>query len=89
MSEKESNSRRWPDAEAPLERALIDEFLRTRGHGSQSVERLPEYERTRLLQEASIYAASKLIEVEARARFCSRTARRQVTESSERYWRRL
>jgi hypothetical protein len=69
MSEKESNSRRLQDPEAQLEQALIDEFLRTRGHDSHSVESLAEHERTRLLQDASIYAAAKLTEVEARARF--------------------
>lgn len=56
-----------PDAQ--LEQAFIDAFLRTRGHDTSSVERLPEDERKRLLEDASIYAAGKLSEVEARARF--------------------
>ena len=44
------------DPERQLERALIDEFLRVRGHDARSV-------------EASVHAASKLAEIEARARF--------------------
>ena len=68
MSANKSNSSPSEDPEARLERALIDEFLRTRGHDSVSVERLPERERTPLLQDASTYAAGKLAEMEARAR---------------------
>jgi hypothetical protein len=55
--------------EAQLERAFIEEFLRTRGHDTNSVEQLPDDERTRLLEEASVYAGGKLSEVEARAHF--------------------
>ena len=69
MSEKESTPRPVQDPEAQLERALIDEFLRTRGHDSRSMKRLPEDERKRLLQDASRHAAAKLAEVESRARF--------------------
>jgi len=58
---------RAPDAQ--LEQAFIDAFLRARGHDATSVERLPENERKRLLEDASIYAAGKLTEVEARAHF--------------------
>ena len=57
------------DPEAQLEQALIDEFLRLRGHDATSVERLPADERLRLLQGASAYAAGKLAEIEARARY--------------------
>lgn len=57
------------DPEAKLEQALIDEFLRMRGHDMRSVETLPADERMRLLQGASAYAASKLAEIESRARF--------------------
>ena len=69
MSVNKSNPSPSEDPEARLERALIDEFLQTRGHDSVSVERLPEGERTRLLQDASTYAAGRLAEMEARARF--------------------
>jgi hypothetical protein len=57
------------DPEARLERAFVDDFLRMRGHTAASVDGLPEDERQRLLKDASTYAAGKLTEVEARARF--------------------
>jgi hypothetical protein len=69
MSANESNPGPSENPEARLERALIDEFLRTRGHDSMSVNRLPERERKRLLQDASIHAGGRLAEMEARARF--------------------
>jgi hypothetical protein len=58
--------------EAPfsqLERALIDEFVRARGHDPLKVAELPREERERLLKEASIYASGKLEEIEARSHF--------------------
>ena len=57
------------DPEARLERALVDEFLRARGHDATTLERLPAEERKRLLQEASVHAGAKLAEIDARARF--------------------
>jgi hypothetical protein len=57
------------DPEGELERALIDEFLLMRGHDQRSVDALPEPEQKRLLEEASVYAAGKLTEIDARARF--------------------
>ena len=69
MSEQETNTRPLEDPGGPLEQALIAEFLRLRGHDAQSMKRLPDDEQKRLLQEASTYAAAKLTEVEARARF--------------------
>jgi hypothetical protein len=57
------------DPEGQLEQAFIDEFLRIRGHDSRSVDTLPVDERKHLLTEASVYAASKLAEIDARARF--------------------
>ena len=57
------------DPESALERALIDEFLRMAGHDSASLRALPAAERDRLLQAASMYAADRLAEVEARARY--------------------
>ena len=69
MSMTESRPRLLQDPEAQLERALIDEFLRARGHDSRSVETLPDEERKRLLQDASVHATGKLAEIEARARF--------------------
>ena len=52
-----------------LEKALIEEFLRARGLDSDAVRALPESEAKRVLTEASVYAAAKLAEVEARANF--------------------
>ena len=69
MRDAESNPVPMQDPEGPLERALIDEFLRTRGHDLQSVDALPELGRIRLQRQASIYAATKLAEIEARAHF--------------------
>jgi hypothetical protein len=57
------------DPEAHLERAFIEEFLRRKGYDAASVLALAEHERMALLREASIYAAGKLTEVEARARY--------------------
>ena len=57
------------DPNGPLESGLINEFLRTRGHDLRSIDRLPDDERRRLLREASMHAAGKLTEIEARAHF--------------------
>ena len=57
------------DPEGQLERALIDEFLRTHGHDARSVAALPADERIRLLQDASVHACARLTEIEARAHF--------------------
>lgn len=52
-----------------LEEALIDEFLTGRGYDRKSLDALPDAERHALLKEASVYASSKLTEVEARSHF--------------------
>jgi hypothetical protein len=52
-----------------LERALIDEFVRARGHDPAAVAGLPEHERQELLKEASLFASARLAEVEARSHF--------------------
>lgn len=62
-------SRVSQDPEGQLGQALIDEFLRARGHDARSVRALPAEEGTRLLKEASAYASAKLTEIEARAHF--------------------
>ena len=69
MTPDESDRQPSEDPEARLERALIEEFLRRRGHDLASLSGLAEHERTALLREASIYAAGKLTEVGARAHF--------------------
>jgi hypothetical protein len=65
----ESGIRPSQDPEGELERALIGEFLRAHGHEHRSVEALPEPEQKRLLEAASVYAAGRLTEIDARARF--------------------
>lgn len=51
-----------------LERALIDEYLRTRGYDPLELHTLPMEEREQILKAAAIYASGKLVEVEARSR---------------------
>ena len=57
------------DAEGRLEQALIEEFLRARGLDSNALRALPADEVKRVLTDASVYAAAKLAEIEARAHF--------------------
>ena len=66
---KEPGQQPLQDPNGPLESQLINEFLRTRGYDLRSLDRLPDDERRRLLREASLYAAGKLTEIEARAHF--------------------
>jgi len=54
---------------ALLERCLIEEFLKSKGHTKESLRVLPEDEAQRLKREASIFASNKLAEIEIRARF--------------------
>jgi hypothetical protein len=61
--------RRMEDPEGQLERALIKEFLLAHGLDENALHTLPEDEVKRVLTEASVYAAAKLAEVEARAQF--------------------
>ena len=56
------------DPHGQLERAFIEEFVRARGYDPRNLgELLPEHVAA-LLKEASTYAASKLAELESRAR---------------------
>ena len=57
------------DRTEQLEEALIDEFLKARGHDRHSVQALSEDQARQLLTDASVYASSKLSEVEARAHY--------------------
>jgi hypothetical protein len=52
-----------------LERTLIEEYLRGRGYDPLKLSDLPESERRLLLKEASVYASSKLSEVESRSHY--------------------
>jgi len=66
---KEPGQQPMQDPNGPLESELISEFLRTRGYDLRSLERLPEDDRRRLLRQASMHAAGRLTEIEARAHF--------------------
>ena len=57
------------DPQASLERAFIEEYLKTRGYSLHSLHDLPVDQVTALLKSASLYAATKLAEVEARAAY--------------------
>ncbi len=57
------------DPYAPLEKKLIAEYLRSKGYALEDLRQLPEDEVKRLMTEASLYASTKLAEVETRARF--------------------
>lgn len=52
-----------------LERALIDEFVRMRGYEPGRLAELPAKERENLLTQASVYASSRMAEVESRSHF--------------------
>jgi hypothetical protein len=69
MTTNEPVARPLDDSEGPLARALREEFLRARGLGSAALRAMPEDAARRILAEASVYAATKLAEVEARAHF--------------------
>lgn len=69
MRSTEPDARPLEDPEGQLERALTEEFLRARGLDSSAVRALPADEAKRVMTEASVYAAAKLAEIEARSRF--------------------
>ena len=54
---------------ALLERCLIEEYLKNKGHTRKSLKSLPDEEAHQFMKEASIYASGKLSEIEIRARF--------------------
>ena len=68
MMTKESDARAR-DPEGPLEEALIEAFLGARGLDSAALQVLPAVEAERVWMAASVYAALKLAEIEARAHF--------------------
>jgi hypothetical protein len=57
------------DACSPIEQALIDDFIRMRGHDPARLNELPAAERDELLRHATTHAAARLAEVEARAHY--------------------
>lgn len=54
---------------ALLESCLIKEYLKSKGHTQESLRSLSDEEAQCLKKEASIFASSKLAEIEIRARF--------------------
>jgi hypothetical protein len=58
---------RSEDPHAQLERAFIEEYLRSRQHSLETVRQLPPDEAGLLLQQASVFASGRLTEVESRA----------------------
>jgi hypothetical protein len=57
------------DPHAQLERAFMDEYLRSRQQSLESIQQLPPQEAAQLLSEASIFASARLTEVESRAHY--------------------
>jgi hypothetical protein len=69
MTTKDPDTRAMEDQSAHLELALIEQFIRARGHDPARLHDLPADERERLQKDAATYAAGKLAEVESRAHF--------------------
>jgi hypothetical protein len=69
MSADRSDSTAFDAPLGRLERALIDEFLRARGCDPLALSKLPKQERETLLKGASMYASTKLAEIESRSQF--------------------
>jgi hypothetical protein len=57
------------DVTAELERAFISEYLVSHGYDPPALAALPHDAHEALLKEASLYASTKLSEVEARAHY--------------------
>jgi hypothetical protein len=58
---------RQEDPRAQLERAFIEEYLRSHHLTLATLKQLPAHEADRLLHEASLFASGRLAEVESRA----------------------
>lgn len=54
---------------ALLEKCLIEEYLKSKGHTRESLKNLPKEVALQVMREASTYASGKLSEIEIRARF--------------------
>lgn len=54
---------------AELERRLIDEYLRQAGHDPEALRARHDDAARKLLIEASVYAATKLTEIESRSHY--------------------
>lgn len=69
MSIDTQGERPMSDPEAQLEQAFVETYLQENGLDSAAIARLPEAEAKHLMRDASIYAGTKLAEVEARSHF--------------------
>jgi hypothetical protein len=69
MSTRDPGPPAREDQTAHLESALIEQFIRARGHDPARLHELPADQRETLLKEAASHAAGKLAEVESRAHF--------------------
>jgi hypothetical protein len=58
---------RQEDPRAQLERAFIEDYLRSRHHSLDTLKLLPADEADELLNQASLFASGRLAEVESRA----------------------
>ena len=57
------------DRNALLEKALINEYLQSKGYSLEDIKKLPKDVAGKLMKEASQYASLKMEEVQARAHF--------------------
>ena len=62
---------------ADLERALIAEYVRSRGFDPSRLAELPENQRAPLLKAAALYASGRLAEVESRSRLIAEISHRE------------
>lgn len=57
------------DPHGKLERAFMDEFLRSHGYEGAKLSELPSSQMELVMKQAAVYASGRLSEVESRARF--------------------
>ena len=69
MITEQTEVRSGGGSQAQLENAFIAEYLGSCGYSPASLRKLPANEVRRLMAEASLYASTRLCEVETRSRF--------------------
>ncbi len=69
MSPELTDHPRMEDPHAQIEMAFIAEYLRSQGYSHEMLHELPADEVARLMKEASLYAYTNLMAMEARAHF--------------------
>lgn len=75
---------RQEDPRAQLERAFIEDYLRSRQHSLDTLKLLPADEADALLNQASLFASGRLAEVESRAHLVDELHR--APEPARRQW---